>query len=124
MMGAQSATNDDGTGRPKVRYVAAIGPRLRKLLFVVFALFALLAVDSAYLGTITLETVVRTLNMGHSLTQGTADSDEVWMDVVLRSGDRVVGRSEDRYASDVGPILAPRLHVGTVTVDERPGAEP
>jgi tetratricopeptide (TPR) repeat protein len=53
MMGAQSATNDDGTGRPKVRYVPAIGPRLRKLLFVVFALFALLAVDSAYLGTIT-----------------------------------------------------------------------
>jgi hypothetical protein len=49
MVGAQSATNGDGTGRPKVRYVPAIGPRLRKLLFVVFALFALLAVNSAYL---------------------------------------------------------------------------
>ena len=39
--------------RPKIRYVPAVGPRLRKLLFVVFALFAVLAVNSAYLGTIT-----------------------------------------------------------------------
>src|SRR3974377_1404289 len=39
--------------RPKTRYVPAVGPRLRKLLLVVFALFALLAVDSVYLGTIT-----------------------------------------------------------------------
>src|SRR6266852_3034994 len=38
---------------PKIRYVPAVGPRLKKLLFVVFALFALLAVNSAYLGTIT-----------------------------------------------------------------------
>src|SRR2546430_7487718 len=38
---------------PKIRYVPAVGPRLRKLLFVVFALFALLAVNSVYLGTIT-----------------------------------------------------------------------
>src|SRR5947199_7737615 len=44
---------DAGMPRPKIRYVPAIGPRLRKLLFVVLALFALLAVDSAYLGTIT-----------------------------------------------------------------------
>jgi tetratricopeptide (TPR) repeat protein len=40
-------------GRPKIRYVPVVGPRLRKLLFIVFALFAVLAVDSAYLGTIT-----------------------------------------------------------------------
>jgi len=38
---------------PKIRYVPAVGPRLKKLLFVVFALFALLAVNSVYLGTIT-----------------------------------------------------------------------
>src|SRR6476646_2932606 len=44
-----------GEGLPpkKIVYVPAIGPRLRKLLFVVFALFAVLAVNSAYLGTIT-----------------------------------------------------------------------
>jgi tetratricopeptide (TPR) repeat protein len=40
-----------------------------------------------------LETVIRTLKMGHPLTQGTADSNELWMDVVLKSGDRIVGRS-------------------------------
>src|SRR5207247_10227396 len=42
-----------GMAAPKIRYVPAIGPRLRKLLFVVFDLLALLAADSAYLGTIT-----------------------------------------------------------------------
>ncbi len=38
---------------PRRRYVPAVGPRLRKLLFVVFGLFALLAVNSVYLGGIT-----------------------------------------------------------------------
>ncbi len=33
----------------KRRYVPAVGPRLAKLLFVVFGLFALLVVDSVYL---------------------------------------------------------------------------
>jgi tetratricopeptide (TPR) repeat protein len=40
-----------------------------------------------------LETVVRTLGVGHKLTQGTADSNELWLDVTLRSGGRVIGRS-------------------------------
>ncbi len=40
-----------------------------------------------------LETVIRTVKMGHIFTQGTADSNEVWLDVTLRSGDRVIGRS-------------------------------
>ena len=39
------------------------------------------------------ETVVRTLGMGHALTQGTSDSNELWLDVTIRSGDRVIGRS-------------------------------
>jgi tetratricopeptide (TPR) repeat protein len=52
-MGTEGPAPADSTPRPKVRYVAAVGPRLRKLLLVVFALFALLAVDSVYLGTIT-----------------------------------------------------------------------
>ena len=33
-----------------------------------------------------LETVIRTVKMGHPFTQGTADSNEVWMDVTVRSG--------------------------------------
>jgi tetratricopeptide (TPR) repeat protein len=43
--------------------------------------------------TYLLETVVRTLRMGHPLTQGTADSNELWLDVRVSSGERVVGRS-------------------------------
>ncbi len=40
-----------------------------------------------------IETVVRTTGMGHAMTQGTADSNELWLDVTVRSGDRVIGRS-------------------------------
>src|SRR5258708_39175143 len=52
-MGPQDALAAGGADRPRIRYVPAVGPRLRKLLLLVFALFALLAVDSVYLGTIT-----------------------------------------------------------------------
>jgi tetratricopeptide (TPR) repeat protein len=39
------------------------------------------------------EAVVRNLKVGHHLTQGTADSNELWVDVTVKAGDRVVGRS-------------------------------
>ena len=40
-----------------------------------------------------LEVVLRTLKLGHPFTQGTADSNEVWVDARLTSGSKVVGRS-------------------------------
>jgi tetratricopeptide (TPR) repeat protein len=40
-----------------------------------------------------LETVIRTVKMGHVFTQGTADSNEVWVDLTVESGGRVIGRS-------------------------------
>lgn len=40
-----------------------------------------------------LETVIRTVKIGHPFTQGTVDSNEVWVDVTLKSGDRVIARS-------------------------------
>lgn len=43
--------------------------------------------------TVLLETVIRTLKMGHLFTQGTVDSNEVWLDVTVTSGDRIIGRS-------------------------------
>lgn len=50
--------------------------------------------------TYLLETVIRTLKLGHLFTQGTVDSNEVWLDVTVTSGGRVIGRSggmdEDR----------------------------
>jgi tetratricopeptide (TPR) repeat protein len=43
--------------------------------------------------TYLLDTVIRTLKLGHLFTQGTVDSNEVWLDVKVTSGDRVIGRS-------------------------------
>ncbi|MBI4659118.1 MAG: hypothetical protein HY735_09775 [Verrucomicrobia bacterium] len=43
--------------------------------------------------TYLLEVVVRTLTLGHLLTQGTADSNELWVDAHLTSGGRVLGRN-------------------------------
>lgn len=40
-----------------------------------------------------LELVVRTSGLGHALTQGTADSNELWLDLTLKDGERVIGRS-------------------------------
>ncbi|RMF44766.1 MAG: hypothetical protein D6753_01755 [Planctomycetota bacterium] len=44
-------------------------------------------------GRYLLETVIRTTRLGHHLTQGTADSNELWLDVTVTSGGRVIGRS-------------------------------
>jgi tetratricopeptide (TPR) repeat protein len=40
-----------------------------------------------------LETIIRTLKMGHTFTQGTTDSNEVWLDVTVSVGSEVIGRS-------------------------------
>ena len=40
-----------------------------------------------------LETVIRTLKVGHLFTQGTVDSNEVWVDVAVTSGEKVIGRN-------------------------------
>src|SRR6185503_11821613 len=40
-----------------------------------------------------LEAVIRTVKLGHPLTQGTVDSNELWLEIVLKSGERVIGRS-------------------------------
>lgn len=40
-----------------------------------------------------LEAVVRTLKLGHHLSQGTVDSNEIWVDVKVTSNGKVIGRS-------------------------------
>lgn len=40
-----------------------------------------------------LETVVRTLTLGHHFTQGTSDSNEIWLDVTVTNSGHEVGRS-------------------------------
>ena len=43
-----------------------------------------------------LDVVLRTMTMGHVFTQGTADSNEVWLELELRNNGRVIGRSGGR----------------------------
>lgn len=43
--------------------------------------------------TYLLEAVIRTLKLGHPLSQGTVDSNEIWVDVKVTSNGKVVGRS-------------------------------
>jgi tetratricopeptide (TPR) repeat protein len=40
-----------------------------------------------------LEVVLRTVKLGHPFTQGTADSNEVWVDAKVSSGRKIIGRS-------------------------------
>jgi tetratricopeptide (TPR) repeat protein len=40
-----------------------------------------------------IETVIRTLKLGHLFTQGTTDSNEVWLEITATAGDRVLGQS-------------------------------
>jgi tetratricopeptide (TPR) repeat protein len=39
------------------------------------------------------EAVVRTLGLGHPFSQGTVDSNEIWVELIVRQGEKVVGRS-------------------------------
>lgn len=43
--------------------------------------------------TYLIETVVRTLGMGHHFSQGTVDSNEIWVDFTATSGGKVIGRN-------------------------------
>ena len=47
-------------------------------------------------GSYLLETVIRTLTMGHHFTQGTTDSNEIWLEVTASAGDRLLGVSGHR----------------------------
>jgi tetratricopeptide (TPR) repeat protein len=44
-------------------------------------------------GKYLVEVVVRTLGIGHLFSQGTVDSNEIWVELIARSGERVIGRS-------------------------------
>jgi tetratricopeptide (TPR) repeat protein len=56
-------------------------------------------------GSYLVEVVIRTLNIGHPFQQGTADSNEVWVDFEARSGERVLGRNgAPANKDDSGPV--------------------
>ncbi len=54
-------------------------------------------------GEYLLETVIRTLKIGHPLTQGTVDSNELWLEVTVKSGDRLIGKSGGINKGEVDP---------------------
>ena len=64
------------------------------------------------------EVVVRTLGLGHPLTQGTVDSNEIWVELIAKEGDRVVGRS-----GGIGPdgTVDPYAHFINVYMLDRDG---
>ncbi len=65
-----------------------------------------------------LETVVRTLTPGHLFTQGTADSNEVWLEVTLRNNDQIIGGSGHRQADG---MVDPWSHFINVYMLDREG---
>src|SRR5262249_34255572 len=53
-----------------------------------------------------LETVLRTPKFGHHFTQGTVDSNEVWLEVTVTSGGQVIGRRgaiDEAHQNQVDP---------------------
>ncbi|MDX1970884.1 MAG: multiheme c-type cytochrome [Planctomycetaceae bacterium] len=60
-----------------------------------------------------LETVIRTLTLGHHFSQGTVDSNEIWVEVTASSGDRILatsGAMDDEGVVDPGAYFI-RNHV-------------
>ena len=67
--------------------------------------------------TYLLETVVRTLKVGHPLTQGTGDSNELWLDVAATSAGKAIGRNG---GLDDG-VVDPNAHFVNVYMLDRQG---
>src|SRR6185295_10911613 len=61
--------------------------------------------------------VVRTLKVGHPLTQGTGDSNELWLDVAATSAGKTIGRNG---GLDDG-VVDPRSHFINVYMLDRQG---
>ncbi|MCA9135668.1 MAG: hypothetical protein KDB00_02890, partial [Planctomycetales bacterium] len=67
-----------------------------------------------------LETVIRTMKMGHLFSQGTVDSNEIWLDITVTSGDRVIGRSGS-INPDKGNEVDPWSHFVNVFMLDKDG---
>jgi tetratricopeptide (TPR) repeat protein len=69
-------------------------------------------------GKYLLEAVVRTTGLGHHFTQGTVDSNEVWVELTVKAGDRVIGRNG---ALDAKGEVDPWSHFINVYMLDRDG---
>ena len=70
-------------------------------------------------GEYVVEVVLRTLTLGHTFTQGTADSNEVWLEVTAKSGEKLIGISGGRRADD--GAVDPYSHFVNAYVLDRDG---
>ena len=70
-------------------------------------------------GAYIVEVVLRTLTLGHTFTQGTSDSNEVWLEVTARSGGRLVGINGGRDPDD--GAVDPYAHFVNAYVLDRDG---
>ena len=73
--------------------------------------------------TVLLETVVRTLTLGHPFTQGTADSNEVWLELTVSTGDGSAGETllTSGAIDPVTGAVDPRAHFFDAFVVDRDG---
>lgn len=61
------------------------------------------------------ETVLRTMKLGHHFSQGTTDSNQIWVELTARQGGRIIGKSGHR---DEREIIDPWSHfVNTFMLD-------
>lgn len=68
------------------------------------------------------ETIIRTLNMGHHFTQGTVDSNEVWVELIARGAKsgRVLGRNGGLSGDEEG-VVDENAHFINVLMLDRHG---
>jgi hypothetical protein len=71
--------------------------------------------------TYLVEVVIRTLAVGHHFTQGTADSNEVWVECIAKSGDRILARSGNLQGPDDSGALDEWAHRVNVLMLDRNG---
>ena len=68
--------------------------------------------------TVLIETVLRTMGMGHHFTQGTVDSNQIWVEVDVSLNDKVIGTSGTQ---DAKGVVDPWSHFVNALVLSRDG---
>ncbi len=68
-----------------------------------------------------IEVVIRTLNIGHHFSQGTADSNEIWVDFQATAGGKIIGRSGGLSGPDDTGEVDPWSHFVNVLMLDRNG---
>jgi tetratricopeptide (TPR) repeat protein len=68
-----------------------------------------------------IEVVIRTLNIGHHFSQGTVDSNEIWVDFEAKAGGKTIGRSGGMSGPDDTGEVDPWSHFVNVLMLDRNG---